>query len=180
MSKFTFSFARNYVHKSHGDIGRAAIRVTDKGDIELSINGSDFQALESAGAEHMLSYALQSFQDAYAGSDDRDAAIAAFNAKSDRVLDGTIGTGGGASARSAHDQAVIDVVSAILAKSPKAKAFKSAKASGKSKMIADVIDKNKDNEALASAVAEREAVIERERKEAAELKKAASGLDLDI
>ena len=180
MSKIVFSFARNYVHKSHGDIGRAAIRVCDDGTIGLSINGSDFHKLDSNGAEHMLSYALQSFQDAYAGSDDQASAKAAFDAKAMKVLKGTIGTGGGASARSAHDQAVIDVVSAILAKSPKAKEFKSAKASAKSKMIEAVIIKNADNQALLDAITERESVIERERKEAAELKKAASGLDLDI
>lgn len=54
----------------------------------VTING---QVVPEKGVEHLLNFAFQSLQDAYAGQTVETDAVAAFNDKLARILDGTIG-----------------------------------------------------------------------------------------
>lgn len=88
-----FNAARSYDHRTHGRIGIAELVVESKSDITMTLNGTE---LPAKSIDHLLMFALQTLQDAYAGADSVDAAKAAFNAKLERILHGTLGarTGG--------------------------------------------------------------------------------------
>ncbi len=77
---------RNYSHKAHGLIGTVTLTAPD-GPYAL-----DGQALDAASITHLLTFALQTLQDAYAGSETADEAKAAWAKKRAKLLDGTIGT----------------------------------------------------------------------------------------
>lgn len=82
---------REYTHKTFGSIGKIVLE-SDASVIKL--NG---KPIPEASIEYLLTFALQAFQDAYAGSDNQANAIAAFEKKLERVVEGKIGTreGGG-------------------------------------------------------------------------------------
>lgn len=80
---------RNYSHKTHGNIGAATLVVPDG---KWTLNGT---VLPESSVEHLVRFALQTLQDAYAGADNSAEAVAFFNAKLDKILKGTIGTRGG-------------------------------------------------------------------------------------
>lgn len=77
---------RNYSHKTHGLIGSVAFTAPD-GPYAL-----DGVTLPESSVTHLLTFALQTLQDAYAGSETADEAKAAWAKKRDKLLDGTIGT----------------------------------------------------------------------------------------
>lgn len=77
---------RNYSHKVHGLIGSVAFTAPD-GPYLL-----DGQPLDEASVTHLLTFALQTLQDAYAGSETADEAKASWAKKRGKLLDGTIGT----------------------------------------------------------------------------------------
>ncbi len=81
---------RTYKHREHGDIGSVQLIVEDG---KWTINGNE---LPTASVHYLANFALQSFQDAYAGAKSQDEAIGAFNKKVDAVVNGTVGlrTGG--------------------------------------------------------------------------------------
>ncbi len=87
----TYTVNRSYAHKAHGDIGAVALVVD--GD-KWSLDGKE---LPASSVEYLLTFALQSLQDAYAGSATAAEAIGAFEGKRDKLIAGTIGvrTGGG-------------------------------------------------------------------------------------
>jgi len=82
---------RNYVHRTFGNIGSVTFVAPDG---EYTLNG---KALPANSVEHLLTFALQTLQDAYAGAKDAAEAEGAFNGKLDKILEGTLGTrsGGG-------------------------------------------------------------------------------------
>lgn len=80
---------RNYSHKTHGNIGAATLVVPDG---KWTLNGT---VLPESSVEHLARFALQTLQDAYAGADNSAEAVAFFNAKLDKIINGTIGTRGG-------------------------------------------------------------------------------------
>lgn len=84
--------ARSYAHKVHGQIGAVELVVPVSGDV--TVNG---QVLPASSVEHLFNFALQTLQDAYAGADSADDAVAAFTGKLERLIAGTLGTrtGGG-------------------------------------------------------------------------------------
>jgi len=125
----TYEITRTYAHKVHGEIGRAVLAVTDKGKLVL-----DGQELADASAEYLLTFALQSLQDAYAGSDNLAEAQGAFEAKRDKLLAGTIGVRTGGSGVSERTRIARSIVRA---------AFKAANAKG--------TDKRKEFEALSDS-----------------------------
>lgn len=86
--------ARSYDHKTHGRIGVAEFTVESKSDIGFMLNG---QELPASSVDHLLTFALQSLQDAYAGAESEADAKERFNAKLDRILAGTLGTRSGGS-----------------------------------------------------------------------------------
>lgn len=80
---------RSYNHREFGAIGEVSFE-TPNGKYVL--NGTE---LPESSVEHLLTFALQTFQDAYAGAKDATEAVANFEKKVGRVIDGSLGTRGG-------------------------------------------------------------------------------------
>jgi hypothetical protein len=70
----------------YGAIGAVTFE-TPKG--KYILNGTE---LPDASMAHLMHFALQTLQDAYAGAKSTDEALGAFNGKLDKLLNGTIGT----------------------------------------------------------------------------------------
>lgn len=81
-------YNRKFTHRTFGHIGDVTFTVP-KG--KFAING---QELPDTSVAHLMTFALQTLQDAYAGAKSTDEALGAFNGKLDKLLNGTIGTRG--------------------------------------------------------------------------------------
>lgn len=77
---------RSFTHRTFGAIGTVTL-VGPKGKYMLNDH-----ELPEASVNHLLTFALQTLQDAYAGAKSTDEALGAFNGKLDKLLNGTIGT----------------------------------------------------------------------------------------
>jgi len=84
----SYSINRAFVSRSFGDIGKVTF-TAPKGDYAI-----DGKVLPEASVMHLLTFALQTLQDAYAGAKDAAEAKGAFDGKLDKLLAGTIGTRG--------------------------------------------------------------------------------------
>ena len=80
---------RSFTHRTYGNIGAVTL-TAPKG--KYAINGNE---LPESSVNHLLTFALQTLQDAYAGAKSTDEAQGAFNGKLDKLLNGTIGTRSG-------------------------------------------------------------------------------------
>lgn len=80
---------RTFAHRTFGAIGNAVFE-TPKGKYVL--NGHE---LPESSVAHLMTFALQTLQDAYAGAKSTDEALGAYNGKLDKLLNGTIGTRSG-------------------------------------------------------------------------------------
>lgn len=80
---------RSFVHRTFGNIGSVAL-VAPGGKFTL-----DGEELPESSVTHLLTFALQTLQDAYAGAESADDAKADWETKRKRLIDGTIGTRGG-------------------------------------------------------------------------------------
>jgi hypothetical protein len=86
---------RSYDHRGgktktpFGHIGDVKFE-TPKG--KYLLNGHE---LPESSIAHLMDFALQTLQDAYAGSLSRDEALGDFNKKLDKILNGTLGTRSG-------------------------------------------------------------------------------------
>ena len=80
---------REFNSRAHGPIGEVTFIAPD-GDYTL-----DGKVLPVASVNHLLTFALQSLQDAYAGAKDSAECIGAFEGKRDKLFAGTLGTRGG-------------------------------------------------------------------------------------
>lgn len=87
-------YSRTYTHRTFGEIGKVTITAPDG---EWLIDG---KALSAESIMHLLGYASQSLQDAYAGAKTQAEAKGAFDAKMDKIVNGTIGTRGDGSGAS--------------------------------------------------------------------------------
>lgn len=108
---------RSYTHRTFGTIGEVTL-VAPKGKWML-----DGKELPEASVSHLVTFALQTLQDAYAGAKDKAEAEGAFNAKYDRLVAGTLGTRGSGSGVDERTRVQRSVVFAALkakfgAKSP--------------------------------------------------------------
>lgn len=81
-------YNRTFTHRTYGKIGDVTFTVP-KG--KFAINGNE---LPDTSVAHLMTFALQTLQDAYAGAKSTDEAQGAFNGKLDKLLNGTIGTRG--------------------------------------------------------------------------------------
>lgn len=79
----------------NGRIGQAELKFESKSDIVVTLDGKE---LPSASIDHLLNFALQTLQDAYAGAQSLAEAEASFESKRTKLYEGTIGTRGGAGA----------------------------------------------------------------------------------
>lgn len=113
---------RNYTHRTFGAIGSVAFTIP-KG--KFTLNGTE---LPEASVAHLMTFALQTLQDAYAGAKDQAEAVGAFNGKLDKLLTGTIGTRGSGDGADEHTRVARSVTMAVAksnmgAKSPEWAAF---------------------------------------------------------
>lgn len=81
-------FNRTFTHRTFGALGAVTFTVP-KG--KFAINGNE---LPESSVAHLMTFALQTLQDAYAGAKSTNEALGAFNGKLDKLLNGTIGTRG--------------------------------------------------------------------------------------
>lgn len=81
-------YNRTFTHRTFGNIG-SVVFAAPKG--KYAINGTE---LPESSVAHLMTFALQTLQDAYAGAKSTDEALGAFNGKLDKLLNGTIGTRG--------------------------------------------------------------------------------------
>jgi hypothetical protein len=82
-------YNRTFTHRTYGKVGDVVF-TTPKGKYVL--NGTE---LPDNSVAHLMTFALQTLQDAYAGAKSTDEALGAFNQKLDKLLNGTIGTRSG-------------------------------------------------------------------------------------
>lgn len=97
-------YHRTFTHKTYGKVGEVTFTVP-KGKFAL-----DGHELSDASVAHLMTFALQTLQDAYAGAKSTDEAQGAFNAKYDKLINGTIGTrtgGDGADERTRVARSVV-------------------------------------------------------------------------
>lgn len=93
MSK-SFEIVRGYAKREteksewHGQIGSATLRIESKSDIAVTLDGKE---LGVNSITHLLNFALQTLQDAYAGAGSLEEAKGLFTKKRDAILNGTIG-----------------------------------------------------------------------------------------
>lgn len=184
MTNAIVTATRTYDHKDDGRIGKAGIRIMADGTVEMYHNDGDWQKLSVGSAEYMLNFSLQTFQDAYGGADKNKATrVKEFNDKVAKVLDGTIGTGGGGGKRtSAEDEAKLNLARTFLAKNKDATAKLNGKAADRDAVVAAFWDKNgkKLADQLAAEIAKVEARRKAEAEAEAERAKIAASLDVDV
>lgn len=77
---------RNYAHRTHGAIGAVTFVAPDG---TYTLNG---KALPESSIAHLLRFALQTLQDAYAGATDAAECVGAFDKKLNAIINGTLGT----------------------------------------------------------------------------------------
>ena len=78
---------RTFTHRTFGLIGEVNLKASE--GTTLSLNGKE---LPPSSVEYLLTFALQSLQDAYAGAKTPDEAVASWTKKRDSLIAGTIGT----------------------------------------------------------------------------------------
>lgn len=130
MANKTLTIARTFDHKTFGRIGLVELTAS-VGEVKLGDT-----VLPQTSVEYLLTFALQNLQDAYAGAESADEAVARFQKKLDRLLTGTIGTREAGSGVSGEVKVRRSVMKTLLGKTEKGKA-----------MLAEVGD---DKELLAS------------------------------
>ena len=146
----------------------------------VTING---QEVSAKGVEHLLNFAFQSLQDAYAGSENETDATEAFAGKLARIIEGSIGVraaGDGVSAVQAEIRSLIrgDVKKAFDAANGK-DAWKGLEEKARVEVIDGVFESQPDEVKTALNAAATEAV-ERKRAEAAARANAVSGAGIKI
>lgn len=102
----SIEIARAFAHRTYGDIGKVSLVAPDG---EYKLNG---ETLPPTSVNHLLTFALQTLQDAYAGAKSADEAQGAFNGKLDKLLNGTIGTRSSGSSVTERDKVARIIVGA--------------------------------------------------------------------
>lgn len=110
----TYTASRAYDHKTYGRMGTAEFTVTGD-NVKFTLNGTE---LPAASVDHLMVFALQTLQDAYAGAENAADAQERFDGKLKRILEGTLGTrtgGAGVDPVTAEIRAIIrgDVKKAV-------------------------------------------------------------------
>lgn len=155
---------RNYVHRAFGTIGAVALEAPE-GEWRL-----DGKVLPASSVEHLVTFALQTLQDAYAGAKDVEEAKAFFGKKYERLVEGTLGvrSGGGTDPLTAE-------MRRLCRNAIKAKLGAERAKSATDEELDAVIKKN--HAAFEAAAKKELARKEAERKRKAEI---ASGLTIDL
>lgn len=144
---------RTFATRAKSAIGEATIgecRLT--GEARLLLDGKE---LPAKSIEYLMTFALQSLQDAYAGAETTDTAKAAWAAKRDKLLSGDIGARGPAASVSIEVRIARDIMRDIFHKKASdaaRKAYKAADTDGRNAILDAAIAKNAD--VVAKLVAE--------------------------
>jgi hypothetical protein len=104
----TLAIARTFDHKVHGRVGVIQMQA------DVGLFTIDGKTLPQSSVEYLLTFALQSFQDAYAGAENAEDAVGRFNKKLDRVIAGTIGLREAGDGASAETKAIRGVIGDML------------------------------------------------------------------
>lgn len=164
----THSIKRDFAHRTFGTIGS----VTLSGEAQLSLDG---KALPASSVEYLLTFALQSLQDAYAGAKDHTEAQANWEKKRDKLIEGTIGVRTGGGGVSETQKIARSILRAQLKSTPAWEAFKELSDTDQNDKLDALYEKNA--EALRPVV---EAEAKRRQKEREAKAKLATGLVLDL
>lgn len=157
------------------------------GHAELAADGKkwtlDGKELPDASITYLMNFALQSLQDAYAGAESLSDAKARWQAKYDALVDGTVGargSGGGVSDETTAQRYVMKRAYFAQVDDAKKAAFKDMEPADQADLLDRLFAKNAAK--LATAVADRLAEMEAERKRRAaeRAKLAGMGVDLDL
>lgn len=160
---------REFNHREHGSIGRVVLSA----DVAtVTLNGKE---LPIGSVEYLLNFALQSLQDAYAGSKTEAEAKGAFDGKLDKLIAGTIGTRSGGAGVSDETRISRQVVREVLRKSLTKEAYE-AKYKDDDAAVDAVYGKNVAK--LEGEVKTRLAKLAEERARKAKLVKSSSDLEL--
>lgn len=133
---------RSFSHRTFGAIGSVVLDET-KGKWTL-----DGKPLPEASVAHLMTFALQTLQDAYAGAKSAEEAKSAFETKLGKLVDGTIGTrsgGGGVDERTAVMRSVVKAAmkAKFGAKSPEWAEFTGRSDEDQNAKFAEVYEANK-------------------------------------
>lgn len=162
-----YNVKRAFEHKTNGSIGAVHLKA-EVGKVTIGD-----KELPTRSVEYLLTFALQSLQDAYAGAKSNEQAVGLFDKKLDALIAGTIGvrTGGGTSEL---ERVTLQVVRAIL----KAKLTEEAFAAYKEDddKVLEAFEKNKAK--LEPLVTERMEELAKERARKAKLAANAGELEL--
>lgn len=161
------NFAKRETEKSDwaGDIGRIVLE-TDANVIKL--NG---KPLPLGSMEYLLTFALQAFQDAYAGASGLEEAKGFFEKKLEACIAGTIGVRGTGANVSDETRISRSIVKVVLKKQLSEEDFKALTDA----RLDEVFAKNRAK--LQSLVDERMAELKKERERKAKLGK---GLEIEL
>lgn len=164
---------RIYTHKTLGRIGHVEL-VAPEGTWTL-----DGQKLPEQSVEHLLNFALQTLQDAYAGADSADEAAANWEKKRAKLLDGTIGTRGGSGGEEPHVPFIRAIIRKLLGDANR-KAYKAlGDAKAKNEFLDALFAKQPDAaRAKIESAAREELAADLARK--AEAAKVANGLGVEL
>lgn len=149
----TVAIHRTFATRAKSAVGEATIgecRLT--GEAKLLLDGKE---LPAKSVEYLMTFALQSLQDAYAGAETADAAKSAWVAKRDKLLSGDIGARGPGASVPTETRIARDIMRDIFHKKASESArkeYKEADADGRNAILDAAISKNAD--AIAKLVAE--------------------------
>lgn len=166
-----YAVTRAFNHRTYGAIGQ----VTLSGGIgDLELNG---QTLPGRSVEYLLTFALQSLQDAYAGAANADEAKAAFDKKLNAIINGTIGirTGGG-NGKPAYWKFVRAIVRDALTK--RKAEYEALDGAAEKNAFLDEAFAGLPDDVKAKIEAKANALFEAEQKRKAEAADVAKGIDL--
>lgn len=166
-----FTIKRDFAHKELGAIGAITL-IADVASVKLND-----KVLPEGAIEYLLTFALQTFQDAYAGAKTKEDATAAFDKKIKRVVEDKIGMreGGGINEEQRVGRIIVrELINAGKAKITK-EAFKALSDDEKVKTLDNVLAKNLAK--LSPKIANR---INQMRREREERKAGIKEIELDI
>lgn len=170
----TVNVNRVYETRESSRLGQVRI-----GQVEAVIDVAGFtingQPVHPAGVEHLLHFAFQSLQDAYAGAENEPDARAAFNGKLERILKGTIGVREAGSGVSALMSAIRTLLRPDVKAAHGAETWKAMLEDARLAAI-DAVWEDQDDDTKAAYTAAAQEELDRKRAEAERLAKVKAGL----
>ncbi len=169
---------REFSKRNLGAIGSCALRIDATG-FYFTLGDKPEVTLPEASVHYLANFALQSLQDAYAGSESLAEAQGAFLAKADKLIAGEIGVRGTGESVNDWQLQARNLVRAKV-KLALGKAYKDADAAGRNAMLDATIAKNMGNKAFIALVVAKVAEAAAERAKALELAEAIGATGFEV